>query len=237
MHDVATLLHPSVEAPTGADDVTPAPVPPPAAPETPAGASLALAGIVLGLVVVGGIILHVRPGPNVLDTWAFSAFPGSLQSSLLHAVTDLGLFPVTAGFALVAAAWVWRRDRRRALACLCGPALAVGLAELTKMAVGRRFEGTAALSWPSGTTAAVAAVVAVVVLVTRRRARAVAVVAGTAVVAVVAIALVAYRWHYMSDALGGIALGVGTILLVDALVHRIPERYLRRRPRPPEPAT
>ena len=160
--------------------------------------------------------------------------PASLQSAFLRALTDLGLAPVTAGVALVAGASIWRRDRRRALACLAGPGLAVGLAELLKIMVGRRFEH--ALCWPSGTTAAVTAVVTVVVLVTRGAGRAAAVVIGSAVVILEAVALVAFRWHYLSDVLGGVVLGVGSVLLVDALFHRL-RRPARREPWPPDPAS
>jgi membrane-associated phospholipid phosphatase len=42
------------------------------------------------------------------------------------------------------------------------------------------------------------------------------------------VALVAYRSHYLSDALGGVLVGVGSVLLVDAVLH------LRRRGRTTE---
>ena len=213
MHDVTTALHPSAEASTTVDQVTPTPAPP------SRGASLLAACLVLGTVMLGAVVLGFEPGQNALDSWGFSVFPGGLQSVLLRAMTDLGLAPVAAAVALVAAGSIWRRDRRRALGCLAGPGLAVGLAELLKHVVGRTFHG--ALCWPSGTSAAVTAVVTAVVLVTRGKGRAAALVIGTAVVIFETIALVAFRWHYLSDALGGVFLGAGGLLMVDAVFHRV----------------
>jgi membrane-associated phospholipid phosphatase len=189
-----------------------------------------VASVLLGLVCLGGAILAVAPGQNVLDSWGFSLFPNVLQNDFLQAMSYLGRAPVTGGVALLAALAVWRRDRRRALACLIGPGLAVGLAELLKLIVGRRFEG--ALCWPSGTTAAVTAVVVAVVLVTRGKGRIAAVILGAAVVAFEAVALVSYRWHYPTDALGGIVLGIGCVMMADALLHRLRRR--RTEPGPPE---
>jgi len=228
MRDVTTALLPSDVAPTSVDPPPPPPAPPPPPSRRPAGSpQLAVAVALLGAVVLGGIVLAVAPGENALDGWGFSVFPDVLPAPFLRAMSDLGLAPVTFGVALVAAAFVWRRDRRRALACPVGPALAIGLAELLKIIVGRRFEG--ALCWPSGTTAAVAAVATVVVLVTRRGGRPAAVAIGAAAVIFEVVALVSFRWHYLSDALGGVVLGVGCVLLVDALLHC---RHRDRRHRP-----
>jgi membrane-associated phospholipid phosphatase len=143
---------------------------------------------------------------------------------------------VTIGVSLAAGAGVWRRDRVRTLACLAGPGLAVAMAELLKVIVGRRFEG--ALCWPSGTTAAVAAGATAVVIVLRGKGRGAAVVIGSAVVIFEAVALVSFRWHYLTDVLGGIVLGVGCVLLADAVFHRLRLRLpprLRARWRWPAP--
>jgi len=186
----------------------------------------------LGAVVAGGIALRLAPGQNVIDSWGFSVFPNVLHNAFLRAMSDLGEAPVTAGVALVAAAWIWRRDRSRAFACLGGPALAIGLAELCKLLVDRKFHG--ALCWPSGTAAAVTAVATVVVLVVRGPGRAVAVAIGLAVVTFEVVALVAFRWHYLTDAFGGVVLGVGCVLFVDAVFHRLRRPHRRsRRARPP----
>jgi membrane-associated phospholipid phosphatase len=222
MYDVTTILDPPGETPTSAPGVVAPPAP------RPKGASLSVACALLGAVLLGGAVLALEPGQNAVDSWGFSVFPDVLQNAFLRAMSDLGLAPVTAGVSLVAGALVWRRDRLRTLACLAGPGLAVGMAELLKILVGRRFEG--ALCWPSGTTAAVTAVVTGVVLVTRGSGRLVAIVVGVPVVVFEVVALVAFRWHYLTDALGGVVLGVGCVLFVDAVLHRI--RVPRRRSRP-----
>jgi hypothetical protein len=191
-----------------------------------ASAQLLIAATVLGAVVLGGTILALEPGENAVDSWGFTVFPRVFDSPLLSAVADLGRAAVTFGLAVVAGVVVWRRDRRRAIACPLAPALAIGLSELLKFLVGRRFEG--ALCWPSGTAAAVAAVITMVVLVTRGTGRAAAAVVGTVVMASEVVALVSFRWHYLSDALGGVVLGVGCALFVDAVLHRLRRPHRRR---------
>jgi membrane-associated phospholipid phosphatase len=71
--------------------------------------------------------------------------------------------------------------------------------------------------------------VTAIVLVTRGRARLAAIVIGSAAVLFEAVALVAFRWHYLTDALGGIVLGVGCVLFVDAVLHRLARARRRRR--------
>jgi undecaprenyl-diphosphatase len=183
------------------------------------GAPLWLAFVLFGIVFLGGVILAIEPGRNVLDSWGFTVFSVSLRSGFLRALADLGLGPVTVGVAVVGGAVIWRRDRRRAFACLGGPAVAVELAELIKMIVGRRFEGV--LCWPSGSAAAVAAMVTVAVLVTRGIGRWAAIILGSATIVLEIVALVAFRWHYLSDTFGGVLVGVGSVVLVDAVLHRL----------------
>ncbi len=217
--DVTTTLHPPGDAPGSAPRRTRG------GHEVPRGASFSVACAILGTAFLGGLVLAVEPGQNAIDTWGFHVFSHALRTGFFRAIADLGLGPVTAGVAVVAGAVSLRRDPRRTVACLGGPALAVELAELMKIVVGRRFEGV--LCWPSGSEAAVAAVVTVIVLVTRGPARWAAVVLGAAAIVLEIIALVAFRWHYLTDAFGGVLVGVGCVLLVDAVVHRI--RLPRRR--------
>jgi membrane-associated phospholipid phosphatase len=223
MRDMTTTLHPTRDAPENALELKPAPVPP-----QPRGAPLWVAVALLGAVFIGGVILAFEPGQNFLDSWGFTTFSPLLQSRFFRAIADLGLLPVTTTVAVIAGVVSWRRDRRRTFACLGGPALAVELAELIKILVGRRFEG--ALCWPSGSTAAVAAMATAIVLVTRGAARWTAILVGSAAVILEIIALVAFRSHYLTDTFGGMFVGVGSVVLVDAVVHRLrlPDRRLFR---------
>jgi membrane-associated phospholipid phosphatase len=196
-----------------------------------AGVPLRLPAVLFAILFVGGLILRLAPGENFLDRWGFTIISARFQSGFLHAVTDLARGPVTAAVAVVAALVIVRRDRRRSLACLAGPALAVGLAELLKIIVGRRLGGS--LCWPSGSAAAIAAMVTAGVLVVRGRARWAAIVVAAAIEILEVIALVAYRSHYPTDCLGGVLVGVGCVLLADAVLHRPP---FQRRPAPADPA-
>ena len=77
-------------------------------------------------------------------------------------MTHLGSLTVLiAGAAVLSAAGALSRNRMRALSCLIAPIAAVLIVEsVAKPLVGRHFEGTSALSYPSGTVAAVAALAA-----------------------------------------------------------------------------
>jgi hypothetical protein len=159
----------------------------------PPGVPLSIPLVLFAIVVLGGLILAWAPGQNFLDRAGFRLIPATIQSHWLHDISELARGPVTAGVALATALIIWRRDRRRALACLVGPALAVGLAELLKIIVGRRLGG--ALCWPSGSTAAVAAMATVCVLVARGKTRWAVSVVATGVVILEVVALLAYRSH------------------------------------------
>ena len=216
---MTTTLHPPGDAPMNDDEDRRDRVP--VSPGVPLRVPLA----VFAIVFLGGLILALAPGENFLDRAGFILVPASIQSRFLHAASELARGPVTAGVALATALIVWRLDRRRAFACLVGPALAVGLAELLKIIVGRRLGG--ALCWPSGSTAAVAAMATVGALVARGRARGAVLVFGSAALILEVVALLAYRSHYPTDCLGGALVGAGSVLLADAVLHLPP---FRRRP-------
>jgi membrane-associated phospholipid phosphatase len=116
------------------------------------------------------------------------------------------------------------RNWVRAASCLIGPIAAVLIVQtVAKPLVGRQFEGT--LSYPSGTVTAVAALAAVAFLLVPRFAKPLVAVAGGVVVAAVCAAVVALRWHYPTDAFGGLCVGVGVVFVVDGLLMLIRNRY------------
>ena len=177
------------------------------------------AGLILvGVAVLGGVLFAFRPGGDTLDRWGFTAVARTADTGALVRIVKLGDPLVLVLGTLLATALVVRRDRLRALACLVGPPLAAVLVELAlKPLVGRRFEGV--LSYPSGNVTNVAAVSAALALAAPARWRAVMVVLGSATTVAMAVAVTGLRWHYPTDALGGAALGVGVVLLVDGVLH------------------
>jgi membrane-associated phospholipid phosphatase len=188
--------------------------------------------ILLGWTLLAGVAVHRYPGPNALDRWGFSALGPSPHSLVLIRITDLGGFPVLAAGSVLAALVVVGRDRWRAVACLCGPALAAGLVEwVVKPVVGRRY--LEVLTFPSGSVAVVAALATTWVLAVPGWLRVAVAAAGSVVVVAMTVAVVALRWHYPSDALAGAAFGVGVVLAVDGVLQMVGARRTSSRLRRP----
>lgn len=170
--------------------------------------------------LLAAIAVARYPGPNGLDRWGFSMLKPSLHSTFLLRVSDLGSLAALAAGSLLAALVVVGRDRRRAAVCLVGPLMAAVLVELVlKPVVGRRYIGV--LCFPSGTVTVVAALAAVWVLAVPYWLRWATVVLSTIVVGLMMVAVIGLRWHYPSDALAGVAFGVGVILCLDGALHLI----------------
>jgi membrane-associated phospholipid phosphatase len=184
-------------------------------------------GAVLVLVTVAaGFYWAARPAPNRMDRWIFDRIPGS-NSWLFTWVTYLRYPAVIVGGALVVAALTVRRDRIRAVACLLGPTVALATTELlVKPAVGRTFGGV--YSYPSGSTGGAAALAAVAVLATRGRWRPVVIVVASVYALWMTVAVIALRWHFPTDAVAGLAYGVGTVLVVDGALWWLADRLGNR---------
>ena len=190
----------------------------PGAVETAVGAAL------VGVSLVGAALAAAHPAANAFDRWGFDTIGAAPGSAVLVRITDMAS-PVVLVVATVAAALVaLGHDRVRAVACLSGPAAVAVLVELVlKPVVGRHFEGV--LSYPSGNVADVAAVATAWTLAVTRRFRLFVVGVGAATTLAMADAVIGLRWHYPSDALGGLVLGVAVVLFVDGLLHlRLPRR-------------
>lgn len=204
------------------------------------GGSLLLAELLVGVALLagaaaGGFFFVHRPWPNRLDAAGFAAFPAAPSSARWHDLADLGSLPVFAGGIGFCALVALFSDRARSLACLAGPALAVVVTEqVAKPLVGRHLDVLGGNSYPSGTVTAVTALAVVAVLVAPRFLRPLAALAGLAAVAATTAAVIALRWHFPTDALGGICVGGGTVLVVDALFHLPGVARQRRRARPAE---
>jgi membrane-associated phospholipid phosphatase len=169
-----------------------------------------------------GAYLHLRPGLNGVDHLGFALRPPASTHwwRIFRAVTRFGTWPALAigslGAAMVAR-FTGRRDRWRALACLLGPMAAAALDQFViKPLVGRLYQGE--LSFASGSVTVIAAVSTAWVLAVPRRFRTAAAVLGSLGVATMIVAVIALRWHYPTDALAGVVLGVGVVLMVDGSI-------------------
>ncbi len=174
-----------------------------------------------------GAYLHLRPGLNAVDSLGFALPPASTHWwHFFRVVTRFGTWPGLAVGSVSAAMVAWytgRRDRWRALACLIGPPAAAVLDQFViKPLVGRLYQGE--LSFASGSVTVIAAVGTAWVLAVPRRFRPAAAVVGSLSVALMIVAVIALRWHYPTDALAGVVLGVGVVLMVDRAAHSLPAR-------------
>jgi len=174
----------------------------------------------LGAATLAGVVFVHRPWPNRVDAIGFRLLPADLSSRWAADVTHLGSLTVLiAGAAVLCVVAGMSRNWMRALSCLIAPIAAVLIVEsVAKPLVGRHFEGTLALSYPSGTVAAVAALAAAAFLVAPRFAKPLVAVAAGVVVVAVCAAVVVLRWHYPTDALGGVCVGAGAVFAVDGLL-------------------
>jgi membrane-associated phospholipid phosphatase len=173
-------------------------------------------GVVLVVVVaVLGVYFSFRPGATPMDRWLLRPVPNT-QGGWFTAVTWLRYPAVTVVGAVVAAAVVFPRDRARALACLVGPPLALLTSELVaKPAVGRTLGGV--YSYPSGSVVGAAALAMAAILAAPARWRPLTTVVAAVFALWMSIAVITLHWHYPTDALAGLAYGVGVVLVVDGV--------------------
>jgi membrane-associated phospholipid phosphatase len=200
---------------------------------TPLGTltELGIGILLLGIAALAGVAFVHRPWPNRLDIWGDSLLPGNLNSHWAHDFVTLGSMPVFIASVIMVSFIGILRDWIRAIACATAPVLAVLIVqEIAKPLVDRHYSVTDGLTYPSGTVAAVAALATAVTLVMPRKARIPAAVLSSLAITGTAAAVVVLRWHYPTDALGGIAVGIGSVLTIDAALHgpRIIARMIRR---------
>jgi membrane-associated phospholipid phosphatase len=183
-------------------------------------AEMTLGALLLGLSALAGLVFVHRPWPNRLDVWGDQVLPLDAGSRWAHDLVTLGsLTALVVGVVTVFIIGVLR-DWVRALACAVAPVAAVLVVQdLAKPLVGRHIGLTGGSSYPSGTVAAVAALAVAFTLVMPTLLRPLVALAGAAVTVGVSAAVIVLRWHYPTDALGGIGVGVGSVLLVDGLAH------------------
>ena len=179
------------------------------------------AALLVFATAVGIFFVH-RPGENALDRFAFGelAPASSPPTGVLHLLLLAGTRDVAVGAVVVASAFVLLHDWRRAIALLAGSALAIVITQIVaKPLVGGAVRGFGGHSYPSGTVTAVAAYVAALSFAAPRRWRFEVALVGAAVIAAVSGAVIAARWHFATDALGGSLVGVGSVVTFDGLMH------------------
>lgn len=182
-----------------------------------------LAGcVLLALVGVGGLYFAFVPGPTPLDRLAESMLPNEWSSALLGDAMSRVLPALLVAGAACSCVVSMFGDRRRTITCVAAPLIAWAISEqIAKPLVGRTIRGS--LCYPSGHMTGTTAVLAVALLVVPRRFRTLAVVVDAAIAITVAVVLLLLRWHYLTDELAGAAVGIGTVLVVDASLHLLPK--------------
>jgi membrane-associated phospholipid phosphatase len=196
---------------------------------TEAAIELLVGCVLLGAAMLAGLLFVRRPWPNRLDAIGFRLLPADLTSKWAGDVAQLGSLTVlVAGVIVLCVVAVLSRNWVRALSCVMAPMAAVLIVQtVAKPLVGRHLEG--ALSYPSGTVTAAAALAAAAFLVVPWFAKPFAAVAGGVVVATVCAAVVVLRWHFPTDALGGVCVGAGAVFAVDGVLLSIRDQHPIRR--------
>jgi membrane protein DedA with SNARE-associated domain len=201
---------------------------------------LAVGALAFGLI---GMLIEEQPVPRI-DSWAFNVVD-PLQTGMLvdvaKIVTALGALTTTVVAALVTAIWaVSHRHRIAAVGLVAGVMLSDVAVHVAKDAYDRpRPPGslveTDLSAYPSGHALQSVTYVACAIVLVRGGAgwasRIAAVTVAIAIVASVCISRVFLRAHYLTDVLGGAALGVAVWAAV-AVVGLLTESVVRRdRPR------
>ncbi len=183
-------------------------------------AELALGALLLGTAALGGLIFVHRPWPNRLDAWGYQALPAAFHSRWALDFAKLGSLTVLVVGVIVVFIIGMLRDWVRAVACAAAPVIAVLIVQdLAKPLVDRHIGITGASSYPSGTVAAVAALSTAATLVMPKLLRPLVALVGAVATVGVCAAVIVLRWHYPTDTLGGIGVGAGAVLVVDAVFH------------------
>ena len=181
---------------------------------------------------IAALVWHVE-GPTAVDRvrylapywdhrWTFFArlaWPGSPEFVLV-AVVVLTTLECS------------RRDWFAAALCVAGPAVAAFLVQVVLKPIVERRIG-AGLSFPSGHATLVSALATLLVLLAYRlggpRGATAAAAPAAVLVTAVALGVVQVGWHYLTDVVGGLALGASAVLAVAAALSAVWPRVVGAR--------
>jgi membrane-associated phospholipid phosphatase len=200
----------------------------------PAAWLVAIGALLLAGALMLGVRLQDLVGPTRLDRVAAN----ELVSRGVHNLADrqvwkdvvslAGLRSVVGATALL----IWwaarRRDMTGIVVAIVGPALTiVGVEFLAKPLVERRTP-TGGLEYPSGHVAAGVALATVALLLVYRYVgpRRALLLTPVAVVGagVVGVGVLVLHWHYLTDTVGGVAVGAGVVLCVAGVADLVASR-------------
>ena len=187
---------------------------------------LALAAV--GTYVFFGLGALIGPEPLApFDQDAFDLLDALYMQPLgdvIRVLTHLGSYPVTAALVIATAIWAARRHRvREGVALVVAHALTFACVHIAKDAEGRArpsdpHSSTEGLAYPSGHSAYAIAWIACAVVLARGghhwATRFALVTVAVAIAAFVGASRIYLRAHYLSDVIGGLALGTAIYALV-----------------------
>jgi membrane-associated phospholipid phosphatase len=180
-----------------------------------------------------GLLLRGQAQPDGLDSAVDTAMVASFsghQGVLPWLALPGSTIPlIVISIAMAVGCLIAGRRNGAILAVTAVPVTAFLDDKVLKHLVGRTHLGL--LSFPSGHTASamtLAAVLGVLLHDPARRtaarvARTALVVAACAITALVAVGVIGLRWHYVTDTVGGVALGTGPVLTLAFLIDLVPD--------------
>lgn len=200
--------------------------------------SAPLAGGLAAAVALIGVVLADRIGPR---RWEMEIMDALDSTGVSRRIFRLGLeFGSPRVFAVVVIALaLWaavRRSPTELIACAAVPAAVVLVEMVLKPLVDRTWElSDSAPTYPSGTAAGVAAWATLAWLMAVPQVRSAGLRLGLALVlgaitVLTAIAVVGAHRHFPLDAIGGVAVGIGTVLATCAVIDVVTRAHRDRIP-------